>query len=106
MSKILVDRKLLEHLAAFALDAKSFAMNRGGSGWKLQAQKALIAMDAVRVAMDRPAVEPFGYFRAEPFGWTDCAPTDEGAKALYEYPPPAPPVVQHLPADDTEGGAL
>lgn len=36
-----------------------------------------------------PAVEPFGYFRAEPFGWTDCAPTDEGAKALYEAPPPA-----------------
>ena len=36
-----------------------------------------------------PAVEPFGYFRAEPFGWTDCAPTDEGAKALYEVPPPA-----------------
>ena len=38
-----------------------------------------------------PAVEPFGYFRAEPFGWTDCAPTDEGAKALYEVPPPAEP---------------
>ena len=34
--------------------------------------------------------EPFGYFRAEPFGCTDCAPTDEGAKALYEYPPEAP----------------
>ena len=28
--------------------------------------------------------EPFGYFKAEPFGWTDCAETDEGAKALYE----------------------
>lgn len=28
--------------------------------------------------------EPFGYFRAEPFGWTDCAETDEGAVALYE----------------------
>ena len=31
--------------------------------------------------------EPFGYFRAEPFGWTDCAKTDEGAVALYEAPP-------------------
>jgi hypothetical protein len=31
--------------------------------------------------------EPFGYFRAEPFGWTDCAETDEGAVALYEAPP-------------------
>ena len=28
--------------------------------------------------------EPFGYFRAEPFGWTDCAETDEGAIALYD----------------------
>ena len=31
--------------------------------------------------------EPFGYFKAEPFGWTDCAETDEGAIALYEMPP-------------------
>ena len=30
--------------------------------------------------------EPFGYFRAEPFGWTDCAPTDEGAIPLYGTP--------------------
>lgn len=30
--------------------------------------------------------EPFGYFRALPFGWTDCAATDEGAIALYERP--------------------
>ena len=30
--------------------------------------------------------EPFGYFRAEPFGWTDCGPDAEGAKALYEWP--------------------
>lgn len=30
--------------------------------------------------------EPFGYFRAEPFGWHDCAPTDEGAIPLYEHP--------------------
>lgn len=28
--------------------------------------------------------EPFGYFRAEPFGWVQCAETDEGAVALYE----------------------
>jgi len=28
--------------------------------------------------------EPFGYFRAEPFGWTDCAETDEGAIPLYQ----------------------
>jgi len=30
--------------------------------------------------------EPFGYFRAEPFGWADCGPDDDGAKALYEWP--------------------
>ena len=32
--------------------------------------------------------EPFGYFKAEPFGWRDCAETDEGAIALYEAPKP------------------
>ncbi len=32
------------------------------------------------------AQEPFGYFRPDPFGWTDCAPTDEGAIPLYEHP--------------------
>jgi hypothetical protein len=30
--------------------------------------------------------KPFGYFRAEPFGWTDCSPTDEGAIPLYTRP--------------------
>jgi hypothetical protein len=30
--------------------------------------------------------EPFGYFRPEPFGWTDCSKDDEGAIALYETP--------------------
>ena len=34
------------------------------------------------------AQEPFGYFKAEPFGWRDCAETDEGAIALYEAPQP------------------
>ncbi len=33
-------------------------------------------------------LEPFGYFKAEPFGWTDCAETDEGAIALYDAPQP------------------
>lgn len=30
--------------------------------------------------------KPFGYFRAEPFGWTDCSEDAEGAIALYEHP--------------------
>jgi len=33
-----------------------------------------------------PQGRPFGHFRAEPFGWTDCAATDDGAIALYEHP--------------------
>ena len=41
--------------------------------------------------------EPFGYFRAGPFGWTDCAESDEGAVALYEHPTP-PAVVEPMTA--------
>jgi hypothetical protein len=37
-------------------------------------------------AQPTPLEKPFGYFKAEPFGWTDCAETDEGAVALYEHP--------------------
>lgn len=29
-------------------------------------------------------IEPFGYFRALPCGWEDCAETDEGARPLYD----------------------
>lgn len=29
-------------------------------------------------------IEPYGYFRVEPFGWTDCDESDEGAIPLYE----------------------
>ncbi len=46
-------------------------------------------VDAEMEHSNAPAVpqgEPFGYFRAEPFGWTDCAKDDEGAIALYERP--------------------
>jgi len=32
--------------------------------------------------------EPFGYFRATPFGWEDCKKDDEGAIALYEHSRP------------------
>jgi hypothetical protein len=28
--------------------------------------------------------EPFGYFRPDPFGWTDCAKEAEGARPLYD----------------------
>lgn len=29
-------------------------------------------------------IEPFGYFRALPFGWEDCSENDEGAMPLYD----------------------
>lgn len=29
-------------------------------------------------------IEPFGYFRVEPFGWTDCDKDDEGAMPLFD----------------------
>ena len=41
----------------------------------------------VQEIANAPTPEPFGYFKAEPFGWTDCAETDDGAIALYELPP-------------------
>lgn len=30
--------------------------------------------------------EPFGYFKPEPFGWTDCSESSDGAIALYDRP--------------------
>lgn len=29
-------------------------------------------------------IEPFGYFRALPFGWEDCGDKDEEAMPLYD----------------------
>lgn len=29
-------------------------------------------------------IEPFGYFKADPLGWTDCEIADAGAVALYD----------------------
>ena len=46
-----------------------------------EAAKALAAQDTTGAPS-----EPFGYFKAQPFGWTDCAETDDGAIALYEQP--------------------
>ena len=43
-------------------------------------------VEGEKSALAKTEQEPFGYFRADAFGWTDCAETDENAKALYEYP--------------------
>ena len=48
------------------------------------------AITAIKEALAQLEQEPFGYFKAEPFGWTDCAETDDDAKALYEAPPQRP----------------
>lgn len=45
-----------------------------------------------RLLKERQDCEPFGYFRPEPFGWTDCAPDDEGAIPLYAAPPKREPL--------------
>ena len=50
-------------------------------------EESVISAHEAKAAPAAPQGEPFGYFRAEPFGWTDCAETDEGAIALYEAPP-------------------
>ncbi len=46
----------------------------------------VVAARKQKAALAPAQGEPFGYFRAEPFGWTDCAEDDEGAIALYERP--------------------
>lgn len=50
-------------------------------------QSAELMTALLQELVDAPEPEPFGYFKPEPFGWTDCAETDDGAIALYELPP-------------------
>ena len=54
--------------------------------------------------VEAPESEPFGYFKAEPFGWTDCAETDDGAIALYTAPPA--PSVLDMPLSMEQFGGL
>ena len=46
----------------------------------------VVAARKQKAALAPAQDEPLGHFRAEPFGWTDCAEDDEGAIALYERP--------------------
>ena len=64
--------------------------------------------DQLRAQVERlQATEPFGYFRAEPMGWTDCAATDEGAIALYERPAaPAVPQGEPVALTDSYAGVI
>ena len=73
------------HARVQELEAMLEAVGAGGvSEQRITQGKDNFAQDSKMVA----AQEPFGYFKAEPFGWRDCAETDEGAVALYEAPQP------------------
>ena len=59
--------------------------------YALSAEWALLGASLAQAEREAEAVaasEPFGYFRALPMGWEDCAETDEGAIPLYEHPQP------------------
>ena len=74
-----------QHFRIKELEAILESVGAGG----VSAQRVTQAKD--HIAQDRKMVaaqEPFGYFKAEPFGWRDCAETDEGAIALYDAPQP------------------
>ena len=74
-----------QHARIQELEAMLEAVGAGGVSAQRVTQGAdHIAQDSKMVA----AQEPFGYFKAEPFGWRDCTETDEGAIALYEAPQP------------------
>jgi len=74
-----------QHARIQELEAMLEAVGAGG----VSAQRITQAKDHIERDLKMVAVqEPFGYFKAEPFGWRDCAETDEGAIALYEAPQP------------------
>ena len=59
--------------------------------YAISAKCALLGASLAQAEREAEAVaasEPFGYFRALPVGWEDCAETDEGAIPLYERPQP------------------
>ena len=53
-----------------------------------EAEALQVKLETMQEVLDKLAQEPVGYFKAEPFGWTDCGEDDEGAMALYEAPQP------------------
>ena len=59
---------------------------RAWNGWQARA-----SLPAPQQATPAPVGEPFGYFRALPFGWEQCGEHDDGAVALYDHPAPGVP---------------
>ena len=87
-----------QHARIQELEGMLEAVGAGGVSTQRVTQAAdHIAQDSKMVA----AQEPFGYFKAEPFGWTDCAETDEGAIALYEAPQPQADALDAAEPDTT-----
>ena len=66
-------------------DLADEAQANGNSEAWVSAQERLIlsVIDAATPAPAPAQGEPFGHFRAEPFGWADCSEDAEGAIALY-----------------------
>jgi hypothetical protein len=72
-----------QHARIQELEAMLDAVGAGG----VSAQRIRQESDYITQPRKMLAVRaPFGYFKAEPFGWRECAETDEGAIALYEAP--------------------
>ena len=89
-------------LEALEIRCGTNAEERGPSGAITALREALADhFRGDKKMAEQPQQEPFGYFRAEPFGWTDCAETDDGAVALYEHPP-----AQRTPLTIREIGAV
>ena len=86
------EQKLREALRALEVLFSPIAKDSTAKVWIEKAREAL-ALPPTQ------ADEPFGYFRPEPFGWTDCAETDEGAIALYTHPAVVPEDVRTAVVD-------
>jgi len=63
--------------AALITQSPSLALQRS-------AADEIARLDAQLSQILAEQAEPFGYFRALPFGWEGCSKDDDGAVALYE----------------------
>ena len=76
----------LEKTGLLAKEALPNAQHVSSTAADLTASNDTAARAITGAATTGASSEPFGYFKAEPFGWTDCVETDDGAIALYERP--------------------
>ena len=80
--------------ALLRLDDVNALVPHGIGGFARELLTEAIRLLSESTAPTVPQDEPFGYFRVDALGWTDCAATDEGAIALYERP--AAPAVPNV----------